>query len=137
MKLSITLLILLNSCLLFAQDYIEKKADVIKMNNGHIVRKIQFKDNTFFSSQLSMADSERNYILKSREFAFMVNGSPVDGFSGWDLVGTESIEDDRSGKGVKVVLLGQDQLSDLQLEVSYMLYPNLPLVRKWLNFAIR
>jgi alpha-galactosidase len=137
MKLSITLLILLNSCLLLAQDYIEKKADVIKMDNGHIVRKIQFVDNTFFSSQLSMADSERNYILKSREFAFIINGSLVDGYSGWDLVGTESIEDDRRGSGIKVVLLGQGALSNLQLEVSYMLYPDLPLVRKWLKFVNR
>ena len=128
-------ILLFSSSLIFSQDYVTEKGNLFELNNGFIIREIQFENSALFSSNLSMEGSERNYILKSREFAFMVNGNPVDGFSGWDLKGTERIEDNQSGSGLKLVLSGQNQLSDLQLEVNYMLYPGLPLVRKMVEIC--
>ncbi len=40
----------------------------------------------------------------------------------------------RSGSGNRVTLQGLDDLSGLQLEVSYLLYPHMPVVRKWIRF---
>lgn len=131
------ILLLPCTCLVFSQDFVIEKGNLIELNNGFIVREIQFENGAFLSTGLSMAGSERSYIMKSRDFAFMVDGNPVDGFSGWDLKNTEKIKDNRTGSGLKVVLSGRNQLKDLQLEVNYMLYPELPLVRKWLKFTNR
>jgi hypothetical protein len=97
-------------CLAFSQEYVSVKGNQFELSNGFIVRRIQIENGAFFSTSLSLEGSERNYILESREFAFMVNGDPVDGFSGWDLITTERIEDDRSGRGLKVVLRGRDKV---------------------------
>ncbi len=137
LKNFIALFLLFNAGALFSQDFVSREGGDFELNNGQIIRKIHYKDHTLYSSLLSMTGSERNYIGKSREFAFTVNGDHVDGLTGWELVRTESIEDERSGKGLKVILVGIDHLSDLQLEVNYMLYPDLPLVRKWLKFINR
>ncbi|MEN8229486.1 MAG: alpha-galactosidase [Bacteroidota bacterium] len=123
------------SLVLFSQDFVSMNGNMIQLNNGSVVREICFENNTFYSSRMSMAEAGKNYILKSREFAFLADDNPVDGFSGWELVTTESISDDRSGKGVKIVLRGKNQLATLQVEVNYMLYPELPLVRKWLRLV--
>jgi len=113
-------------CPLAAQEF--------KLDNTYISRTIVYSDQSFFSSVLSMTGSERSYISKSREFAFDLDGKVVDGFSGWELLETRDIEDERSGKGRSFLLQGLDSLNLLQLEVSYMLYPDLPLIRKWLKF---
>ncbi len=137
MKYFITLVLSMMANILMSQDYVRVENDRIELNNGHIYREIHFDKGSFYSTNLSMTGVSRNYIMKSREFAFILNGTPVDGFSGWDLVRTERIEDEHSGRGVKVVLLGREPLGNLQLEINYMLYPNLPLVRKWLKFVHR
>ena len=133
-KNTFALLLLLNAYALPAQDFFSWNGDVLELNNGSVSREIRISEGVFFSSRLSMTDTERNYIRESREFAFTVNGKPADGHSGWELLGSEEISDDRSGRGIKVVLAGKDGLDGLQLEVNYMLYPELPLVRKWIGF---
>lgn len=135
MKYSITLILLLGATTLISQDYVRIEDNTIELNNGLLSRKIHFENGSFYATHLSMEGAERNYIQKSREFAFILNGAPVDGFSGWDLLKTKPIEDERSGRGVTVILSGRDSLEGLQLEISYMLYPQLPLVRKWLKFV--
>ena len=133
-KNTFALLLLLNAYALPAQDFFSWNGDVLELNNGSVSREIRISKGVFFSSRFSMTDTERNYIRESREFAFTVNGKPADGHSGWELLGSEEISDDRSGRGIKVVLAGKDGLDGLQLEVNYMLYPELPLVRKWIGF---
>jgi len=134
MKTLISLLLCFLMQGLMAQDYFTWNGDVLELNNGSVSREIRVSEGAFFSSRFSMTDDERNYIRESREFAFTVNGKPADGHSGWELLGSKEISDERSGRGVRVVLARKDGLDGLQLEVNYMLYPELPLVRKWLGF---
>ena len=73
MKNSITIIFLLITCLLSAQDFVQRKGDVFILDNGHILRELEFRDSALSSSSLSLTDGERNYIMKSREFAECVD----------------------------------------------------------------
>jgi alpha-galactosidase len=120
--------------LLMAQNELRGSEGPIELTNGFLYREISLSDGAISSTRLSMADAERNYIHGSREFSFRLNDRTVDGFSGWELIDTREITDHRSGRGIQVVLAGSDSLKSIQLEVNYMLYPELPLVRKWIRF---
>ena len=117
-----------------AQDYVSVKEELIVLSNEQLTREIALSENKISSVRLSMFGLDRNYIQSSREFAFLLNGQAVDGSSGWMTEKIEIIEDERSGHGVRVILQGRDSLSGLHLEINYLLYPDLPLVRKWIGF---
>ena len=59
---------------------------------------------------------------------------PVNGHSGWTLVGSERIEEEHMGEGVRITLEGQEDLEGLRVELNYILYPGMPVVRKWITF---
>ena len=94
MKKITFLIFFLGSLTINAQDFVTVKGDVLELNNGYVVRRIEMGDHALYSSFLSMRGSERNYIGKSKEFAFSVNGIFTDGSSGWDRVGSEMIKDE-------------------------------------------
>jgi alpha-galactosidase len=135
MRLSLGWVLLVNPVLICAQDYVIREDDRIVLDNGCLAREIRVSDGSFHSTSLTLAGSGRNYIHESREFAFTLNGRPADGLSGWEMLQAEGTADQRSGSGVRVVLAGRDELAGVQLEVNYMLYPELPLVRKWIRFT--
>jgi alpha-galactosidase len=135
MRLSLGWVLLAHSVLICAQDYVIREDDRIVLDNGCLAREIRVSDGSFHSTSLTLAGSGRNYIHESREFAFTLNGRPADGLSGWEMLQAEGTADQRSGSGVRVVLAGRDELAGVQLEVNYMLYPELPLVRKWIRFT--
>jgi alpha-galactosidase len=135
MRLSLGWVLLAHSVLICAQDYVIREDDRIVLDNGCLAREIRVSDGSFHSTSLTLAGSGRNYIHESREFAFTLNGRPADGLSGWEMLQAEGTADQRSGSGVRVVLVGRDELAGVQLEVNYMLYPELPLVRKWIRFT--
>jgi alpha-galactosidase len=109
----------------------------IELNNESIVRQLVYSDGKISSTGLFMAGSERNYIRESNEFSFLLNDRYVDGASGWELVGTEDIEDESSGTGTRIKLEGRGDLQGLRVELSYLYYPDLPLLRKWITIYNR
>ncbi|MCK4880098.1 MAG: alpha-galactosidase [Bacteroidales bacterium] len=120
-----------------AQESAVDMRRVIELNNGAIVREIRFEKGAISSSGLYMTGNDRNYIRESGEFSFLVNNRLVNGSSGWDLEGTESIEDERSGSGIRITLSGTGDIEGLFVEINYLLYPGIPLVRKWLKISNR
>ena len=108
---------------------------VIKLDNGLLTREIWYVDGRLMSSGIRLTGHDRNYIGESEEFSFLVNGSPVNGSSGWELEDTLSIRDERSGKGIRICLSGSGELAGLRVDLSYLCYPGLPLVRKWLTVS--
>lgn len=127
MKYTFLVLGLFKTILLISQD--------IELSNDRITRVIQVGDRGLSSTVLSLNDSEKSYISTSREFAFLLNGQHVDGWSGWELLENKQIEDEQSGRGISLLLRGRDSLDMLQLEVNYLVYPDLPVIRKWLKFT--
>ena len=121
------------SSALLAQDYVSVSGSTLALNNGKLIREIRMENGSLSSTGLHMAGEDRNYIRDSREFSFLANGQVLDGSSAWDLVGTEAVADDRQGQGVKVILGGTGQWQGLRVEINYLLYPRLPLVRKWIR----
>ncbi|MFH0758599.1 MAG: alpha-galactosidase [Bacteroidota bacterium] len=132
MKRTITIIVTLVSLSGLLEG--QSRDTIFKLDNGYVSRELKFSEGNFSSVRFRMAGSAEEYILASREFAFLLNGSPVDGHSGWELLRSEKIGDERSGSGIRVTLGGTDDLSGLELEVNYMLYPLLPVVRKWIRF---
>jgi alpha-galactosidase len=120
---------------LAGQDFTTANHDTIILDNGFLVREIRVDEEGLTSVRLSMKDERRSYIEPSREFSFLLNGVMVDGQSGWRVSGKETIRDEHAGEGIRLMLDGQGDRGRLQLGVSYLLYPGLPLVRKWLTFT--
>jgi alpha-galactosidase len=135
MRTTILLLAISISGTLWAQDYASVSEGKLELNNGRVIREIRMEKGSFSSSVLRLPGEDWNYIRKSREFSFLANGQVLDGFSAWDLIGTERISDERQGQGLKVVLEGSGPWKGLQVEISYLLYPDMPLVRKWIRLV--
>jgi len=131
---SFLFLLLVTSLHLSARE----KADdttTIALNNGFISREIRFDNGAISSSGLYLNGSDRNYIRESKEFSFLVNDRYVNGSSGWELEDTEYIVDERSGSGTRITLSGTGDMEGLMVEISYLYYPDLPLLRKWLKIT--
>lgn len=107
--------------------------ELIVLDNGALLREIRFSEGKLSSVSLRLVGQERSYIRESAEFSFLANEQPLSGFSSWKLEGIESISDARSGEGKRITLRGTGKTMGLVVEINYLLYPNLPLVRKWLN----
>ena len=135
MKTLIILLVASFSNTLLSQEYVSISGSKVELNNGELVREIRMENGTLSSIGLRMKGEDRNYIRDSREFSFLTNGKRLDGSSAWDLIGTEAIHDDRQGQGLKIILGGTGPWQGLQVEISYLLYPGLPLVRKWIRLV--
>ncbi len=74
-----------------------------------------------------------NFLSNSKEFSFSLNDKSLDGGSGWKLLSTEPIHDDMKGKGVKLILQADNSFK-IRIELNYLLYPQLPVIRKWIRF---
>ncbi len=135
MKTILILLLVSFSCTLLSQEYFKIHGDTLELNNGEVIREIRIEKGGISSIGLHMKGQDRNYIRDSREFSFLVNDKEADGSANWDLLGTETIEDERKGQGVRVILEGTAGLQGLLVEINYMLYPDLPLVRKWIKIS--
>lgn len=118
-----------------SQEYYLKRGNEIVLQNGSIVKVVSVTGDSVYSTLLSGSGTSINYISKSREFSLLINGEPVDGFSGWRLVSSKTITDENGGSGISISIKGSQKWKDLQVELNYMLYPDLPVIRKWLGFV--
>ena len=134
-SIAIAFLILIDSMLLTAQNDLEDGGELFELNNGAIKREVRFKNGVIASTGLYMTGSDRNYIRESNEFSFLVNDRYVNGSSGWKHLDTEYIVDERSGNGTRITLSGTGDLLGLMVEIFYLYYPDLPLLRKWLKIS--
>jgi alpha-galactosidase len=133
MKKILIALFLSFSIILPAQDYFKRNNNSIVLDNGSITREISFAENKVSCSDMYMTGQKTNYLGTSREFSFSLNGISLDGGSGWRMLSADPISDDKKGRGVKLVLQSDNNFK-IKLELNYLLYPQLPLVRKWISF---
>lgn len=133
MKYFIAVFFLFGSIDLFGQDYYKIYENAIILDNGYIRREISIEGNKFFSSALLMQGMKENFIVNSREFAFSLNDKTMDGRSGWKIISSIPVSDSMDGKGVKIILEPENS-SGIRIELNYLLYPGLPVVRKWIGF---
>ncbi|MFO7670843.1 MAG: alpha-galactosidase [Bacteroidales bacterium] len=117
------------------QGYVIIGEDEITLQNGKLTRILRFDNGTFISSGMFLAGNSKGYIGESADFSCLVNGEAVNGYSAWTLAKSELIKDEPAGEGIRITLEGGEQLGGLHLELNYMLYPDLPVVRKWIRFS--
>ncbi|MDP4284949.1 MAG: alpha-galactosidase [Bacteroidota bacterium] len=134
-RIAVLFLIVLFSCLgnISAQNYYRLNGNDMILDNGKVIRNIKLSQDSIYSYKFSIDEKEKNFIGKSREFSFFLNDKNIDGFSGWKLLSTKEIKDDHSGKGLSIKIKGTKEWNNITLELNYLLYPDLALVRKWIN----
>jgi alpha-galactosidase len=132
MKQVLILYLLLSASQAFPQEYFAATRGNIVLDNGKITKTISIPGDSIYSTELFLTGVKDNYIYPSREFSFLINDTPYDGYSGWELFSTSSAEDAAGGRGVKIILKNTDDKNNIQLELNYLLYPGYPVIRKWL-----
>ncbi len=121
---------------LTAQEYYSQSGNSIILSNGLVSRTLEFANDSFRTVSLQyIEDAEEEFVLKSNDFSFSANDKYYTGSSGWILSEIQAFNDDSDGKGVKITLTEKGASPKLQLELFYILYPDLPLIRKWIRFT--
>jgi len=130
MKKTLLVIYLILSVLnLFSQSYTWDGENLI-LDNGYIKRVIKYQKDSmkFTTRQILCKDYTGDFIEKeSAEFAFLANDKQYNGFSNWNLIGCEKASDTLQGTGVTVRL---KNIENVEVDITYLLYPKLPLIRK-------
>ncbi len=137
MLLKKNFLLLFSLCFhfLFAQNYYALSSNEIELNNGKVSRKIKIINDSIYSYHFSLNDGDKNFISAGKEFSFLLNGEMLNGFSGWQLIGTKKIQDQNNGSGICIALKGKNKWQQIVIELNYLLYPNFPVIRKWISIT--
>ena len=103
----------------------------LTLNNGIVQRIIQLPstEGNFFTTSYKPVTGEFRYFQPTNtEFQFEVNDITYSGKSDWSLLEVKTITDSREGDGAAVTLVSSDK--KIELTLKYLLYPNLPVIRK-------
>jgi len=115
-------------------QYFSWDGKTLLLDNGIIKRKIVFnKDSSkWVTRQLLLKDRDDDYISgECSDFSLLVNDVITDGYSGWSVISCEPVQDGLQGKGAGITLRN----NTLELTVNYILYPDMPVIRK--NISIK
>ena len=132
------LILLMLTCLLpdsFPQEIFTFTGNRLTLENGFVRRVINITNDTIVSGGIFLKGRDRNYLRNgSPEFGFRINGVEINGHSGWKVITCEPDADLKGGKGAVLTLEGIGPAHGIELKVSYLCYPGLPLVRKKITF---
>jgi alpha-galactosidase len=106
------------------------------LQNGLITRTIRLpaKTGSYYTAEYKPSEGKFNYFAKkSPDFRFSINDTVYSGTGTWTLLAIKPHTDAHGGSGAAVTLRSQDQRVEVTL--NYLLYPNLPVVRK--SLAVR
>lgn len=121
---------------LFSQEGYKFSGNSLTLDNGAIKRVIIWSGDSIMSKVLLLSGSDRNYLRSiSPEFSFIMNGEKIDGSNGWNLIECRPASEASGGKGATLILGGKGQADGIQLELTYLSYPGLPLIRKKIAFS--
>ncbi|HEY0109218.1 MAG TPA: alpha-galactosidase, partial [Fibrella sp.] len=105
------------------------------LNNGLVQRTIKLPTasaGTFLTTSYKPVTGEFRYFQKTNaDFQFELNDAVYSGSGDWKLVTIQKITDTRQGDGAAVTLQSKD--GKVELTVNFLLYPNLPVIRKSLT----
>ena len=109
-------------------------ASELILNNGIVQRiiKLPASEGHFLTTEYKPVTGQFKYFQKSNpDFQLEINGKVYSGSGDWKLVKTERLTDAKQGDGAAVTLQSND--GNVQLTVNFLLYPNLPVIRKSLT----
>ena len=117
--------------LTIAQPYATWKAPLLTLDNGMIKRIVSFTDDSVTTKLMKLKGNDFNFIGSgTKEFSFLIDNKLYNGYSGWQFVSFAEAEDDHNGKGAVIRLKGKNEISSVEIEIKYLLYPGLSVIRK-------
>ncbi len=133
MKSIICLIILLFTGItsVFAEPFAKWTKTELTLNNGLVQRTIKLPAETgnLITTSYKPVVGEFKYFTSSNtDFQFEINEVSYSGKSEWSLVYVKLISDSLQGDGAAVTLISSDK--KLQLTLKYLMYPDLPVIRK-------
>ena len=132
MRLKIAFLLFLTAYQIQAQDYYMQNGDQVILDNGLVRRVLSFSGDSIQTTFFGLTNDTIGVSLSSKDFSFTINDELLSGFSEWVFLGTSPIQDSSNGKGVQIDL--QSKTTRLKVSLNFLLYPDLPLIRKWITF---
>ena len=114
-----------------AQPYASWTSTELNLNNGIVQRTIKLPatKGNFITTTYKPVEGEFKYLSAvNDDFYFEANGTVYSGKSNWSFVGINNISDNYQGNGAGVTLRSEDK--KIEVVVKFLLYPNLPVVRK-------
>ena len=117
----------------YGQSFFSQHNNIITLNNGVIKRELIIRNDSLICTSLSLRASSFNYIRNSFDFSLLINDHSYNGFSGWKLTDVKPIQDSSGGNGMQIILQSKRDTTSLQITLNYILYPNLPIIRKWIS----
>jgi alpha-galactosidase len=118
-----------------AQPYASVSGDQLTLNNGIIKRVIQLGtgNHGINLTSYSLVKSGEEFISKcSGDFYFEADGKPFTGTDTWENVSARIVNGENMASGAEVVM--DHPAAGLRITVTYLMYPDLPLVRKKIEF---
>lgn len=117
-----------------AQDFATFHNNSLVLSNGLVEREIVIEDGNILTKSLKLKGNDLNFDSeKSKEFSLYIDGKYCDGQSRWSLMSFEAASDNYQGKGATVKLQGKKDFSGIEVDITYLLYPNLPVIRKQIS----
>ncbi|NJO70013.1 MAG: hypothetical protein HC830_12675 [Bacteroidetes bacterium] len=104
----------------------------LTLNNGVIKRSIAL-GNSIHTQFMGLCNSKAGVLATedAQEFHFNINGISYDGKSNWKIIGVKEIVEKNNGNGVTLSLQNVSaKETHVQVDITYILYPGLPLIRK-------
>lgn len=103
------------------------------LNNGIVQRIIKLPGDTgsFVTNSYRPVYGTFHYFsTRNIDFQFEIDGRTYSGNTNWNLIQIKTITDDLQGNGAAVILQSTDK--KIELTVNFLMYPGLPIVRKYL-----
>lgn len=104
----------------------------VTLDNGVVRRTLDFTDGHIVSSEYALSKTGKSFMKDdSREFSFLINGKLYSGQDKWTDITCRDTTASNGMKGLVVSFLEPGK--SFEVELSYLTYPELPLVRKFLK----
>jgi alpha-galactosidase len=133
--LSFYILFLFISGIITAQPYAIRSGNFLTLDNGIVKRVLQLgaEKHGLLSNSYSLNKSNDEFLDSgSGDFYFEADGNPVTGLDNWKTVSVEMINGENKGNGALIVL--EHPSINLRISITYLLYPELPIIRKKISF---
>lgn len=135
-KCFVALMIILVPGVISGQSYARWDNQSVYLDNGVIRRMIQIDPATtgVFSKSMKLVGDDQEFLAPGTDdFSFTLNGKHLSGADTWKLIAVKAIRDENEGDGAQIILESPE--NNLRIAVTYLLYPDLPIIRKKITFT--
>lgn len=121
----------------FAGGYSSWDGEKLILDNGSIQRVLLWDQGkgSFTTKSFQPATATESFTREdSKEFHFLLNGEIITGNNRWKVISYNPVSDENGGQGCIIILSGDEDINrNLEISITYMLYPDLPLIRKMIS----